>query len=431
MLTQEDLVELHALARRGWSISAIARHVGRDRKTVRAYLRGEREPGRRRPAAPDAFAPFEPYVRARLVEDPHVCATALFDELVELGFTRSYPILTREIRRRGLRPRCAACAGTTGRPTIEIAHPPGEEIQWDWLELPGAPWGGTAYLLVGVLAHSARTRAVFAEAMDQAHLIEAMDQVLRRLGGTARAWRVDRMATVVEPATGRLRSSFAPVARHYGVAMRVCAAYRPNRKGAVEAACKFITQRFWRTMAAQTINEAQAALDRFLAGAGDARRRGQGTVGELADAEPLLALPGLPYPATVVSTRTVGRSALVSVDANAYSVPPGLEGAEVQVLRRLGASEIEIVTRSGRLLARHRAAPAGAGALRRLPEHRAALEQAVLGSLSEGRPCPRKVRRPPGEAAQAAAALLRSAHPGFGEVEVDLERYAELAGAGG
>lgn len=36
MLTQEDDVDVHALRRRGWSISAIARHVRCDRKTVRA-----------------------------------------------------------------------------------------------------------------------------------------------------------------------------------------------------------------------------------------------------------------------------------------------------------------------------------------------------------------------------------------------------------
>ena len=41
MLTQEDDVEIHALAARGWSVSAIARHTGRDRKTVRRYLEGE------------------------------------------------------------------------------------------------------------------------------------------------------------------------------------------------------------------------------------------------------------------------------------------------------------------------------------------------------------------------------------------------------
>ena len=44
-------MEVHALTRRGWSISAIARHLGRDRKTVRAHLLGERVPGQRAAAA--------------------------------------------------------------------------------------------------------------------------------------------------------------------------------------------------------------------------------------------------------------------------------------------------------------------------------------------------------------------------------------------
>ncbi len=45
MLTQGEDVEAHALKDRGWSISAIARHLERDRKTVRSYLNGDRQPG--------------------------------------------------------------------------------------------------------------------------------------------------------------------------------------------------------------------------------------------------------------------------------------------------------------------------------------------------------------------------------------------------
>ena len=45
MLTREDDIEAHALRKKGWSITAIARHLGRDRKTVRAYLNGDRVPG--------------------------------------------------------------------------------------------------------------------------------------------------------------------------------------------------------------------------------------------------------------------------------------------------------------------------------------------------------------------------------------------------
>ena len=50
---------------------------------------------------------------------------------------------------------------------------------------------------------------MLAESMDQAHLIEAMDQVMRRLGGTARKWRTDRLATVIVPGTAHMQASFA------------------------------------------------------------------------------------------------------------------------------------------------------------------------------------------------------------------------------
>ena len=39
---------------------------------------------------------------------------------------------------------------------------------------------------------------------EQPHLVECMDAVLRRLGSTARLWRVDRMATTVVLGTGRI-----------------------------------------------------------------------------------------------------------------------------------------------------------------------------------------------------------------------------------
>ena len=45
MITHGEDVEIHALRKQGWSISAIARHMGLDRKTVRAYLCGDREVG--------------------------------------------------------------------------------------------------------------------------------------------------------------------------------------------------------------------------------------------------------------------------------------------------------------------------------------------------------------------------------------------------
>ena len=285
MFSVGDDVEASALFRRGWSISAIARHLGRDRKTVRSYLAGERQPGVRRPAGPDPLVPFAAYVTARFADDPHLWASALFDEVVLLGYDRSYVSFARQLRLAGLRPHCEACSGVAGRETVEISHPAGEEIQWDWFERRRAPWAATAYVLLGTLSHSGRTRGVLSECMDQAHLVEAMDAVMRRLGGTARNWRTDRLATVIVPGSADVQASFAPVAKHYGAVVVPCPPRRGNRKGAVECGVKFCCGRWWRTMTAATPEQAQVSLDRFWATTGDARLRPPGRYadpGELA-----------------------------------------------------------------------------------------------------------------------------------------------------
>ncbi len=430
MLTRGEDVEAHALKKRGWTISAIARHTGRDRKTIRSYLNGERVPGvRARPDTPDLFADYENYVRARFVDDHHVWSTVLFAEVGALGYAQSYPTFVRQIRKRDLRPRCEACSGVVGRDTIEIDHPAGDEIQWDWFERRRAPWGGTAYVLLGTLPHSSRTRGVLAESMDQAHLIESMDGVLRRLGGTPHIWRTDRLATVIRPGTRDVQASFAPVAKYYGAVVEPCPPRRGNRKGAVEAAVRFTSGRWWRTLSAASPEEAQLSLDRFLAGPGDARLRRtvlgvRTTVGELADAEPLLDLPALPFPATITVERPVDDNATVAFRGNRYSVLPGLSGITVELRHRLSSATLEIVATSGSLLATHRLAPAGAGTIVRTPEHRSALESVVLSSFTTARPCDTKANRPPGRESLAEAARLLGTEGH--EVTVDLQAYADL-----
>jgi len=422
MLTQGEDVEVHALHQRGWSISAIARHLERDRKTVRAHVRGERRPGVRRRSRPDVIEPFVPYLRARFVDDPHLWLTALYDEVIALRYPRSYPTFVRGVRAHGLRPHCEPCQGVRGRLTIEIEHPPGEEIQWDWFERRRAPWGGTAHVLLGTLPHSARVRGVLAASMDQAHLIGAMDAVLRRLGGTARVWRTDRMATVIVPGSADVQPSFAPVAKHYGVTVRPCPPRRGNRKGSVEAAVRYLCGRWWRTLTATTMEGAQASLDGFCA-----TTAGEGsTVRELAEAEPLLALPPSPYPATIEVAAAVAVDATVAYGGNRYSVPHALAGATLTLRHRLGSEDLELVAPSGMLVAVHELRPAGAGTLVRDEEHRAGLEAAVLAAFTSARPCERKGHHPPGPEARAAAAALRGAETH--EVVVDLARYAELAG---
>ncbi|MEV6648687.1 IS21 family transposase [Amycolatopsis sp. NPDC051371] len=437
MLSLEEDVQAHALRQQGWSISAIARHLGVDRKTVRAYLSGEREPGRRRRTQATVIEPFLNYCRTRLADDPHLWASTLFDELVDLGFSGSYPSLTAAIRTHQLRPHCEPCQVSRGRDVAIIAHPPGEETQFDWVELPNPPagWGvgRHAHLLVGALAYSGRWRGVLADAEDFPHLIEALDTVVRKLGGTTHDWRFDRMATVCSPSTGRLTAAFAQAAKHYGVRSVVCPPRRGNRKGVVEKANHSAAQRWWRTVADNaTVVEAQAGLDRLAVKLDDRRRVRDGeptTVAALAAEEALRAPPLVAFPAEFDVTRTVTPQALVSLRGNYYSVPPGLGGASVQVRHRLGADTLRIVTAGGATVAVHHRAPDGAGRMIRDDGHVAALEKAALGAFSTDRPGTHKTRRPPSAAALAEAARLRGL-PATGpaaHVVIDLSAYAATA----
>ena len=437
MLSVDEDVEAHALRRRGWTVAAIARHLGRDPRTVKAYLEGERVAGVRRVPS-DPFARFAEYCRVRLSDDPHLWARVLFDEVAGLGYQGGYSTFTRAVRQRALRPHCEACSRASGRDVAVIEHPAGEETQFDWLELPDAPahWGAgrCAHLLVGALSHSGRWRGVLAESEDFAHLVDALDQVVRRLGGVTTAWRFDRMATVFNHSREQVTAQFAPVAKYYGVQVRICPPRRGNRKGVVEKANHSAAQRWWRTLPDEcSVLAAQAGVDR-LAAAMDGRRRivdaVATTVGELASGEPLLAVPVLPFPAVTEAVRLVSAQGLVSFEGNRYSVPPGLAGRQVTVRRRLGAELLHLVTATGAVVAEHRVAVAHTGAVVRDDGHVRALEASVLASFSSAPPCAPKVRRPPSKEALAEAQRLSGvpvAEPAA-RVVIDMGAYVAAAG---
>lgn len=406
MLTQEEDVDAKALHRRGWSISAIARHLKRNRRTIRRYVTGQATAGvRAKPKdAVDSLAPFLSYVQARFAEDPHLWARTLHDELVELGYAMAYQTFTRHLRERNLRPHCEPCSGAKGRPAAVIEHPAGEETQWDWLELPNPPAGwnflsGKAFLLVGALAHSGKWRGVICESMDQPHLVDALDRVTRALGGLTRSWRFDRMATVCHPESGRLTASFAAVAKFYGVQVAICPPRRGNRKGVVEKANHTAAQRWWRNLPDEvSVTEAQARLDTFCARVGDARVKTVGevkaTVEQHAAAERLTTPPPKAYPVTMSVSRVADAQCLVSFRGNRYSVPPELARATVSVTWRLDAATIDITTASGTVVARHHQAPDGAGVMVRDTGHVVALEHGVLQAFDTAKPHRRKERIP-------------------------------------
>jgi hypothetical protein len=294
--------------------------------------------------------------------------------------------------------------------------------------------GDKAHVLLGTLAHSSRWRGWLTECEDQAHLVEGLHHVAVRLGGLTGRWRLERMATVCHPGSGRITASFGPVAVHYQVGISICPSRHAWRKGAVEKSAHTIAQRWWRTVGDDaTVTAAQANLDRLCVKL-DARKRVRDgrrtTVGELADAEPLRPMPA-PFPAIVEVERTVSNQALVPFCGNTYSVPPGHARQVVAVRHQLGTTTLDISTGAGALLAHHVRQPDGAGAVVRTDEHVTAPTKVVLANFSDREPCRRKTRRPPSEAVLAEAERIRRRRAGDitdGEhVVVDFADYAERA----
>src|SRR6266545_1621596 len=422
MLTWEEDVEAAALRAQGWTIAAIARHLGRDRKTIRATWTG---------TAPRAA----PLVTARSVRPVR--------RLRGRAPGRGPPRVGDRAVRRGL---LAWLCGQLPELHPRAAHP------WAAATLRGlrrrqGPRDGrhrasTRCRAAVGLGRAAR-RAVGWQRARAGRGVVALQpgpRSLERIGGPAAPgggagwgaaplWRHRQTLAGGPHGDGDRPAHQAAAAKHYGVAVDACPPRRGNRKGVVEKAVHFMTQRWWRTAQLESAAGAQASLDRFWATTGDARPRWGGrSVGELGDTEPLQPLPIQPYPATVEVQRVVTASCTIAFRGNHYSVPPGLVGSTAMVRHRLGTLELGILSAAGVLLATHRLAPPGAGRTLRLAGHAAALERVVLQAFTTSRPCQRKANRPPGAQAQAAARQLHLFPPEHGEVTVDLARYAELAG---
>ena len=247
MLALEEYVEVHALRRRGWSISAIPRHLGRDRKQsgLICWMNGSQ-----------VSEPQPSGIRS--MSSSRMCVSGC--PMIRMFGRRCCSTRWRLWAMRRAIPRlCGRCAIGVFARLVAPVRVPGvgpprlliirrvRSASRCWLELGDTPWQSKAHVLVGALSHSGRFRAWITSSQDQPHLVEGIDAVLRRLGGTARRWRVDRMATVVVPGADRIQPSFVGVAKHYGVGVDPCPPRHPQRKGVVEKAIHYISQRWWRT----------------------------------------------------------------------------------------------------------------------------------------------------------------------------------------
>lgn len=377
VLGDEKKQQVVALGRLGWSLRRIEETTGVRRETVSGYLRAAGIAVRRRGGRHDEWPP-KPATREGVSTDPSsskpatserlstdsraprpsrapaasACepyrdliaealhrgrnAMAIWQDLVDdFGFTARYASVKRFVMR--LREE----APPEARVVIETSA--GEEAQVDYGEGPMVRHPETGKyrrtrLFVMTLGHSRKSVRLLVWKSSTQIWAELHERAFRRLGGAPRVVVLDNLregvikADVYDPTLNPL---YRDVLAHYGVVALPCRVRDPDRKGKVEAGVGHAQKTPLKGLRFETIEAAQAYLDRWENNWADTRIHGttkrQVSVMFAEERSHLLALPVEPFRYYQHGERTVHLDGFVEVEAAYYGAPPGWIGRRVQV----------------------------------------------------------------------------------------------------
>lgn len=359
----------------GASISAIARDLQLDRKTVRRCIRqGHWQPYQRKPAMSTLLEPHRQWLVDRAAQVRY-SARILWQELrAQRGFTGSY-----ELVKLAVRPlRAQAQLGTLTQRRFETA--PGEQAQVDWGQATVRL--GTqrcaVHIFVMTLGYSRRAYAEGFCDERMASLLTAHEHAFAHFGGCCETLLYDRMRTVVREEIGEERGArgaqfnakFLDFAKYFGFTPRLCRPYRAQTKGKVESGVKYVKGNFLPGRVFADLEDLNAQLAAWQVEVADVRIHGtthQRPIERFAqEAGALIDTGRQPsFLQAMVRHRVVAEDWLVSIDANRYSVPFALIGQSVQVVREGGNF---VIRHRGQVVATH-AVLAGRAQLSMRPEH--------------------------------------------------------------
>jgi transposase len=163
LIDEEELMDIRALHRQGYTYAEIGRMVGRDWRTVKRYLTEGAQPIYRRKRAPSKLDPFKPLIDRWLEKEPKLRATRIHQDLVrDYGFSGNYQTVRRYVEE--VRPKPPQLAEE------RFETPPGHQAQVDWsYEEPILTLEGLAlplYCFHMVLSHSRDAFCSLVSSMD-------------------------------------------------------------------------------------------------------------------------------------------------------------------------------------------------------------------------------------------------------------------------
>src|SRR3954468_6081134 len=316
-----DIIRLHYAEH--WPVGTITTQLGLHPDVVKRVL-GLGDPRPEAPRRPRIVEPFHDFVVEQLTQYPRLRATRIYDMVRDRGYAGAVTTVRRYVA--DVRPPTRREVYLHTEPLI------GEQAQVDWayvgkLAVPGGM--RALWLFVMVLAYSRAMWAEFVTDLTVHSLTRSLVRAARTFGGSTRQWLFDNPKIVVLERHGDA-IRFHPVRRGLwgamGVQPRLCAVRRPQHKGKVERAIRYLRDRFLAGRTIVGVDEGNAQLRRFIDTIAHPRPHpvlAQRTVGDVFTEERarLLALPA-PLPAADrVELVNLDRQAFVQLDTNRYSVP--------------------------------------------------------------------------------------------------------------
>jgi transposase len=233
--------------------------------------------------------------------------------------------------------------GSAREARVVITTAPGEEGQVDYGDGPmvrHAPTGKyrRTRLFVLTLGYSRKAVRLLVWHSSTQVWAELHERAFRRLGGTVRVIVLDNLKEgvltpdIYDPALNPL---YRDVLAHYGVVALPCRVGDPDRKGKVEAGVGHTQKTPLRGLRFESLDAAQAYLDRWEAHWADTRIHGttkRQVAAMFAEEQPALGpLPLEPFRYYRFGVRTVHLDGCVEVEAAYYGAPPGWIGRRVDV----------------------------------------------------------------------------------------------------
>jgi len=263
-------------------------------------------------------------------------AMAIWQDLVsEYGFASSYQSVQRFVRKR---------RGTqTPEARVVIVTAAGQEAQVDYgtgpmVRDPESRKYRRTRLFVMTLGCSRKSVRLLTFRSSSRIWAELHERAFRRLGGATRVVVLDNLregVLVPDIYDPTLNPLYRDVLAHYGAVAMPCRIQDPDRKGKVESGVGHAQKTPLKGLRFETLDEAQAYLDRWEQRWADTRIHGttkRQVAAMFAEEKPtLLPLPLEPFRYYQYGERIVHLDGCVEVEAAYYGAPPGWIGRVLRV----------------------------------------------------------------------------------------------------